>query len=485
MRKTLFILVALLLPSLVLAQGMPIDSLSDRLAQAFSKQAIASLHDLLPKNYDDQRVWGLAIGDFTNDTTADLAISLFDVSSAKREVMIYLLVNEGNKFTSVLQKKYTYFETPIEVGFSIDGSVVSILQKFDDLHWRQEGYSYSSGDLMMIDELETQKEDIPALTGKNNKAMAHSLYRNYETLATRESYYATKDNQTMLRSNFYTLPAYNRLRYVYPGYGRDMSDTSVANIYKGTIFRRDWKDCSIRRALVAYDDEYLYVSVSVNDDQVWGGNETPEKNDRVTLWFDAFTTDNRYFTKEKKGTIPQFRTQTDSTIYNITFSLPAITSQTPKVIASSVVALSDLQREAINNIRATVIRDTSNGVVSGYTLKARIPFVYLGFEANPINAYETRAAELQFDDQKSKKKNKGGDWLDTKDYPVIGATIVVNDLDDPNHPDEITNQATSIFNPDDPSSFGELVLIPTGAFYGEVHPTYTKELTQDLLKAGF
>ncbi len=467
-----------------MGQGMPIDSLDGRFDLVFSPSLRASIKEAIPEDYDAQRVWGLAIGDFSNDTLPDLAISLFNTSHPKQEVTVHLLVNENGKFHDVFQKKYTYFETPIEVGLTTDGSVVSVLQKFDESHWRQEGYSYYAGDLMMIDELETRKEDVPALMGKD-KAMAHDLYRNYENLRTKESFFSTKDNQTMLHSEFYTFPAYSRLRYVYPGYGHDMSDNSEQFIAKGGSFRRDSKDCSIRRALAAYDDEYIYISVSVRDDQVWGGDEKMEKNDRVSLWFDAFNTESRYFTKEKKGSIPQFRTKTDSTIYNVTFSMPAVLSTTPRVSASSVVALSDVQREALGNIRATVIRDTANGVVNGYTLKARIPFAYLGYEGNPINSYETRAAEQLFNESKPGKKKRTNDLIEREDYPAIGFTIVVNDVDDPNHPEEFTQQATSSFDPDNPTSFGEIVLVPTGAFYGEVYPTYTKELTDQLIKAGF
>src|SRR5205085_1053959 len=110
-------------------------------------------------------------------------------------------------------------------------------------------------------------------------------------------------------------------------------------------------------------------------------------------------------------------------------------------------------------IRATVIRDTADGVVNGYTIKARIPFTYLGFENNPIGAYELHAMEAQFDENSKKKKEN---VLDHSPYPTIGFTAVVNDLDDPNHPEEITQQATSDFNPQNPLTFGELVLIPNG-----------------------
>ena len=100
---------------------MPIDSLKERFAETFSSEMVASLHDQIQIRYDEQRVWGLAIGDFSNDTLADMAISVYDIDSPTREVSVYLLVNDGNKkFKNVFRKKYSYVETPIEVGLTSD-----------------------------------------------------------------------------------------------------------------------------------------------------------------------------------------------------------------------------------------------------------------------------------------------------------------------------------------------------------------------------
>ena len=263
-----------------------------------------------------------------------------------------------------------------------------------------------------------------------------------------------------------------------------MFDTSAKFIVKGGIHRRDDKDLSIEKALAAYDDEYVYYSITVNDDQVWGGNDKMESNDRVALWFDMFYGDNRYITKATKNAVPTFRTNADSTIFNVIFSMPDIMSRTPKLTVSTVANLTDAQQEAGKLIRGLVERDTANKMVSGYTLKVRIPFAFLGLEANPIGAYESRAAENVFDEKDGKKK-KTRSLRDFSSYPRFGFTAVAIDVDDPNAPDEITMQATSDFRPNDPSSYGELLLIPTGDFYGSVAPTYLKELTEQIQQAGY
>jgi hypothetical protein len=466
------------------SQGMPIDSLMDRFATTFSKEMLNTLHDQIPIRYDEQRVWGLAIGDFSNDTLPDMALSVYDIDSPTREVTVYLLVNDSNKsFKNVFRKKYGYVETPIEVGLSTEGSVVTVVQKSDDQQWNQEGYSVYAGDVILIDDYETQNEEIPAVSPKA-KAMGHSKYRDYETLFTKELYFATKDGQIMMDGKYYTFPAYSRLRSVYPGYGRDMSDTTKQFLIKGADYRRDAKDLSIHRALAAYDDEFLYFSITVADDQVWGGNEKQEANDRVSLWFDTWQGANRFLMKTKKGAIPNFRTETDSNIYNITFSMPDVGGRTAKLALSSAVTLSDAQQEASKLIRSVFDRDTANGIVIGYTLKVRVPFAFLGFESNPVTAFENRASEMMFDNEESKNSNKK-DRKQDLDFPFIGFTAVVHDIDNPSHPEEVTMQATSNFRQNDPTSFGEIRLTPSGKFYGAVKPTYIKEFTQELLRAGY
>ena len=446
---------------------------------------LVSLRDQIPIRYDEQRVWGLAIGDFSNDTLPDIAISVYDIDNPTREVTVYLLVNESNKsFKNVFRKKYTYVETPIEVGLTTEGSVVTIIQKSDEDHWYQEGYTVYAGDVILIDDYETNKEEIPAVNPKA-KAMGHSRYRDYETLFTKESYFATKDLQNMMDAKFYTFPAYSRLRSVYPGYGKDMTDTSQQFIIKGLDYCRDGKDISIHRALAAFDDEYLYFSISVTDDQVYGGNAKFEANDRVSLWFDTWQGANRYLIKTKKGSIPKFRTETDSNIYNIVFTAPDVGGRTAKVTVSSAATLSDVQQEAGKAIRSIFTRDTADGVVNGYTLKVRIPFTFLGFESNPVTAYENRASEMMFEkdelkDAKTKKEQK-----EDFDFPCMGFTAVIYDIDNPSHPEDVTVMATSNFRQDDPTSFGELRLIPSGKFYGSVKPTYMKEFKEELVRAGY
>jgi hypothetical protein len=486
MKRLLLGIAVLLCAANLFAQGMPIDSLMDRFSQKFNPQMLASLREQILVRYDEQRVWGLDIGDFSNDSLPDLAISVYDIDSPTRDVTVYLLINDGNKtFKNVFRKKYGYVETPIEVGLTIDESVVTIIQKSDEDHWNQEGYTVYAGDVVLIDDFQSNKEAIPA-TSPKAKSIGHSLYRNYETLFTKETYFTAKNMQSMVDARYFTFPAYSRLRSVYPGYGKEMSDTSKLLVIKGLDYRHDSKDLSVHRALAAFDDEYLYYSISVTDDAVYGGNENLEANDRVSLWFDTWAGDDRFLVKTKKGSLPKFRTETDSNIYNITFSAPNVGIRNAKVTVSSAATLTDAQQEAAKLIRSKFTRDTASGIVTGYTLMVKIPFAFLGYESNPVTAYENRSSEMMFEKDESKKNEKNkAEKKDDLQFPHIGFTAVVYDIDNPAHPEEVTVQATSNFRQDDPTSFGELHLIPSGKFYGAVKPTYMKEFTQELLQSGY
>jgi hypothetical protein len=487
--KTGLPVLVLFLTARVFAQGMPIDSLDGRMHENFSAEMIASLRDALPIRYDDQRVWGLAIGDFTSDGKPDLAISLYDLGGGGgRVVTVHLLENvDGKRFRNMFQKKYTYVETPIEVGLVVEKYIVFVVQKSTADLWKQEGYTIYAGDVISLNDFETKKIDLPAGPGKM-KPFGYEVFRSYETLMTTEKYFDMKTMQPILTSRYYTFPAYSRLRSVYPGYGKEMYDTTEQFIIKGAIHRKDDKDLSIDKALTAYDEEYIYFSIKVKDDQVWGGSEKMDANDRVSLWFDAWGGDNRYLTKNGKANVPNFRTNADSTIYNIVFSLPDVQSKSPRLTISSAGTLTDAQQEASKQIRGICERDTAGGLVTGYTLRVRIPFAFLGLESNPVGVYENHATENMFTDTLSldkKQKNRRRTLEDYAEYPHLGFTAVVFDVDNPSLPDEVTEQATSDFRPNDPTSYGELILIPSAEFYGQVIPTYTTELTEGLIKAGY
>ncbi len=489
MKRPIFALCAVLLalaivcPIAVRAQGMPIDSLMGRLSPQFGNPFILSdLKTLIP-NYANQRVWGLAVGDFSNDSLPDLGISVYNIAGPKNKVTVFLFQNiGGNHFKKVLERQVAYQESPIEVGLLAEGSVLTIIQKTADAHWYQEGFSIEDGDLVLVDHYETEKQDIP---GKKVRSIGHETYRNYETLQSRETYYTGATGESMLNMKYITFPSYRRLKNVYPGYGYGMSDTTTAFMLEGLGLRRNASDLSIRNAVTSYDEDYLYFSISVNDDHIVGNQPKDEANDRVSLWFDTRTNADRRV-KSKVDGFPTFRNTPDSTIFNLTFVLPAAAGHLTRLLYSSEAPLSADEEEAKKGIKAMMTYDTvDGGRVTGYTLRARIPFAFFGYETNPVNAYERGGPRGEASIDSSTQPTGGLDRSELEDAPSMGFTAIVYDVDDAAHPQEVKSQATSNFKINDPSTLGTLILEPSTKFYGEVWPTYTEVVRSGLTRAGF
>src|ERR1051325_5623710 len=222
----LFSLAAFFVSSGAFGRGMPLDSIVSRIASELHTEPLASqLRSLVP-DYENQKVWGLAIGEFSNDSLPDVALSLYDKNIATNIVHLYLFENVRNReLANRYDKAIPYIESPIEVGLSIDGSVVTVTQKTGDEEWSQTGYSIESGDVALIDRTQTEQPDAAK---SKLRAIGHGVYRNYETLRTRETYYTTSSDSALLNVAYFTLPSYQRLREIYPGYGHILTDTSSA-----------------------------------------------------------------------------------------------------------------------------------------------------------------------------------------------------------------------------------------------------------------
>ncbi len=481
--KKLSLSVATLLFSLAIlspdsrAQGMPIDSLRTRLNTELKiPDALEQLRSQIG-NYENMRVWGMAIGDFSNDANPDLAISLYDIKGgvAQRFVSVRLFQSIGGKLVPMMTRSAQYFESPIEVGLSIDHSAVSIIQKTGENSWFQEGYTIQFGDVILTERFDTESQTVQAVKGQQPRNFGRQISRNYENLFTREMYFGGATGETLLSAEYYTIPAYNRLRSVYPGYGSWMMDTSTRFILEGNGLRRNWTDVSIAKGVAAYDDEYLYVSLSINDDYLSGGNNNLQSNDRIVLWLDTYLKGERVVKSRKGGTLT-FRSALDSFIYSVTVPLTPLPGRIENITYTSVAPLNSAQLESARLIRAQYDHDTATGNrLTGYTMRVRIPWGFLGFEMNPVSLYETRAPQVAGMLESAEKEES----------PVLGLTAVVHDIDDPNRPNEVTVQATSAFRLGDPSSFGALDLKPSTQFYGRVYSTFLPDLKQGLLEAGF
>ena len=470
------------------AQGQPLDSLLPRIATDLHNPALAEqLHALLPAGIDF-RVWGYAAGDFSNDTIPDLALSLYNHDEAGNKVRVYLFENvKGKQLVERMERTVPFIETPIEVGLSIEGSVVTIIRKTNPVHWSQEGYSIESGDVALVDRFETEQGDATGKMKSKGNLPGHDIYRNYETLRTKEAWYGGANGDPINSIAYFTIPAYQRLREIYPGYGHIATDTSKDFILSGNTFRRDSSDLSIRSIQAAYTDEYLYLAIRVRDDYVMGGVPSAVADDRVSLWFDTKYTgdrnnrDRRILSNE--GGAPTFRDQLDSMVKDITFVLPTHPGRVTQIERADSRKLSSMELDGLKNIQGQMRYDTANGVVNGYALSVRIPFSFLGFETNPARFYETHSPAGRRGDEQNTEGNSEISGIG--DAATLGFTAIVYDVDDPTHPNETTVEATSKYEEGNPSTLGTLVLEPSTLYYGEVHPTYLDEVRNRLGASGY
>jgi hypothetical protein len=71
------------------------------------------------------------------------------------------------------------------------------------------------------------------------------------------------------------------------------------------------------------------------------------------------------------------------------------------------------------------------------------------------------------------------------EFYEIGCTFVVIDYDNEYRPEEKTEIATSAFIPYDPSTYGSLILIPDGKWYGKSENIFTEDVIKNLFEYGF
>ncbi|MFA7625779.1 MAG: hypothetical protein WCZ17_01920, partial [Candidatus Kapaibacterium sp.] len=121
-------------------------------------------------------------------------------------------------------------------------------------------------------------------------------------------------------------------------------------------------------------------------------------------------------------------------------------------IATSDDLTLEQKTESIN------IKAVSNLTESGYIVRFKVPFIFIGFAANPAS------------------KNN---------FVEFGATFVVHDYDNEFRPEEKTEIASSAFSQYDPSTYGSLVIVPHNKWYGESVNIYTEDIIKGLMEYGF
>ncbi len=419
--------------------GLTLEQLQEKLQPYFAEELVSDLKDQLPRGAQ-YRIWGWDVGDFTGDGAPDVAMSVRLSNDKGRNVQVYLFADIDGYLTRVGKFPYTFVESPIEVGVLIKDKGCFVIEKSQDFDWTISGYKLDNGSLMVLDSFKTERV----------RSMTHEAYRNFQNLSGYEKYRDTRTNDELFTSEFLCVPSYPRGKYIYKGFTSDALSNSVKFISKGAFYWTGADDAAFT-VRSAHNEQYLYFLVRVTDDRVITETKEGVPFDKVEVWLDMSNVANRFIKKRAKN--ESFRTRAEGGIFAFSISPGNFTDKKPSVRASAVDVLSDAQKQALQQVKATATLWDK-----GYIVKMRVPFQLLGFVGAPIE--EGKITEY-------------------------GCTVVVRDVDNEFRPEEETFLATSKFDNSNPSSYGALMLLPNALVYGEVRNIYADAIADRLRDIGF
>ncbi len=414
--------------------GMTFQELQPKIERYFDPVLMADIAKELPTG-SSYRIWGWDVGDFSGDGYYDLAFAVKKFSSPSRKIHVFMFVDIEGFLVKVAEVERDFLEIPLEVGIVIRDNACYITQKSAKYHWSIKGYNFDFGVLAQADEFKTAK------VGK----FTHETYRNFSDLTTREKIIRNSNGKIELDANFLTLPSYERPRQFFKSYNNEIFSSSTEFVGKGAYDREDQEDVSFY-AKSAYDSRYLYFSVRVVDDHVVVPSCLDCTSDYVDLWLEMEQragSVNRLI--NKFGNEVDLRRTETSGIYKFSVYLGDFAEKRAHVLVSSNNDNTSKQkRNPTSEIRAT-----SKQTEDGYIVKFRIPFSLFGLDSPPFGEGEQR------------------EW---------GCSFVVHDIDNEFRPEEKTEISSSKFQSGDPSSYGSLIFIPKGEWYGETENIYVDKI---------
>jgi hypothetical protein len=433
-----FFLPLVLLPCRTFAASdysITFEEFKKKLEGVFSEDQFTSLRSFLPQDFE---IWGYDVGDFSGDDEPDVAISVKPIDLKGKKVRVFFFINDGPSFIEASTLQVGYFEIPIEVGFTVEHEVCFMTSKEKDHHWFITGYAFHNGSFILVDRFEVGRHFIGVA---NHTEIGYEEYNNYETLASRQSFFNVSNGKLFLGAQYYTFPVYRMGRRPLPDFVTSLKDTSGKYFVVG---KENWtgpQDLGFSASAV-YEDSALYCHLRVIDDSLVVGAGDMADGDCTNLWFDLKASR----MNPSSGTAPNFRLQPDSGVMSMSISPGDFRTKRPRVAVLLHKQPSDLQRQGINSISVT-----STKRADGYELLARIPFSLFDLEKPPS---------------------------------VMGFTAEVNDVDGSNGDLKRTRMATSELRDWDPSTFGVLRFIPEYGSYGEVRNLSIENLLQCLRDVG-
>ncbi|MCK5742533.1 MAG: hypothetical protein KAH48_09965, partial [Chlorobi bacterium] len=253
--------------------GMRYPEFSARLHKYFPSLLLEDVEEQLPQT-DNYTIWSWDVGDFSGDGFNDVAFTLRP-SGKSRIGVVYMFINMDGYLTKVAAIDYTYVELPLEIGIVIKYNKCSVTKKNKKYDWIIRSYNFDNGTLMISNEFSTKR--IETLTKEKRI--------DYKNLHNSEKYFTTRGEKVLFEADYMTIPSYSRNRKIYKGYNSDAGMVYVDYVYKGAFWWKGREDASYSVSS-AYDDQYLYMTVDVNDDEVVTASGRLKASDYLEIWFD-------------------------------------------------------------------------------------------------------------------------------------------------------------------------------------------------------
>lgn len=425
-------------------QGLKFPELAQRLEPYFAIELINDIKKQLPQG-SDYSIWGYDVGDFSGDGYFDAAFTLKLASEKKQIMQVYLFVDIDGFMTKVGQFPYEFVELPLEIGAVIRYNACFITRKRKQFDWLIRGYRYVNGNLIMLDEYETKR--LGHLT--------RETYSNYQSLTNTEKFIRTVSNEEKFYAKYQTIPSYSRGRQIYSGYYNECLVDDIDYVHKGAYYWQGNFDASFS-VKSSFDENYLYFTIKVRDESVVIQSCDTCACDYFDIWFDAIPPiieNGDRFVIERTDKSLKFRTNADIGIYKFSIFPGDFLEKKAFVRIGTTDEL-----EAVQKLSARSVRAVATLSDSGFTIKCRIPFNFLGFDENPLS--------------------------DSK--PVeFGCSIVYHDIDNHYRPEEETEIASSVFSSLNPASYGRVVIVPDEMWYGETRNIYKDDIVKILMENGF
>ncbi|MFA6572246.1 MAG: sugar-binding protein [Bacteroidota bacterium] len=444
MKKILLVLLlCACIPFEVSAQGgLRFPELSKKLEPYFEQEMIDDIKKQLPQG-SDYSIWGWDVGDYSGDGFSDVAISIKIAGEKKRTSHVYFFVDIDGYLSKITELPYDYVELPLEIGVVIKENTCFITKKRRQFDWLIRGYQFSKGTLILNDEFTTNRvEDL-----------THERRTDYLSLKNSERFIKTLKGEEQFSKNYLLVPSYTRGRQIFQGFASEAYSNYIDYVSKGAFYWQGDSDCGFYLSS-AYDNEYLYLTVRVIDEQVITQYCDTCVCDYVELWFDINTppSEENLFEMIKNKDNPVKKTQKGIFCFKV---YPGDFKE-KKAYVKELVSTDKLykfQKEATGWIKAA-----SSLQSDGYTIKIRIPF--------PVFRYE-------------------GPPLEEKNFARIGFTAVVHDIDNEYRPEEETLISSSAFDSQEPLTYGSLLIVPIDKWYGETFNIYKDDIMKYLQDLGF